>query len=394
MTTGPFNDNITLRRDVNYMYRTQWSDWMYYTLNQEWSALYQNVRPQSATSPVRSDFTRAPRPWSRRTVKSRKWEGIHGYVHSGGAEYYYFDSIQGLPTVPLALYPERLRRRAALNLRKNAAGMQANLGVALAEARKTAEMVGGYATTIGRQVERFRRMHPRQWGPSINKRLRGKSLRDQRITDEYLKMCYGWTPLLGEIDGASKELARLLYERPVQSLTVKGHAKESDRSNSGEVYVPNHLQATIDAHYDHYQSYACTFNVDLRSVRELSSLGLTQPEQIVWELVPYSFVVDWFLPIGSWLESMSALRGLSFKEGTLTRSSRVRATINVKERNPLPGTYRSSWCQQKRPGQYSRFEMQRIVLLQPPGVEPPDLRWPLSTDKLAKGLSLLVGAFR
>jgi hypothetical protein len=45
------------------------------------------------------------------------------------------------------------------------------------------------------------------------------------------------------------------------------------------------------------------------SVRNVSALGLTNPALVGWELVPFSFVVDWFTPIGSWLESLTAFEG-------------------------------------------------------------------------------------
>lgn len=395
MTTGPFNDNIWLTRDVPYTYWFPGWDHEYpAVLPGVFSGLYQKVRPASQTSPIRRDGTRAPLPWVHEVHTQRKWEGTHGYVHGSGADYRFFGSVQDRGVIPLDPFPEHVRRRAALNLRKNANTSRVNLGVTLAEARKTAEMVGSTATAIARQVERFRRAHPRYWWDVIRRRASRGRLKDQRITDEYLKMCYGWTPLLGAIDGSAEALARLLYEQPVQRLTVRGVAKESDQASVNGPTVPDHLQSHWDIHYEHRQAYACTFSVDLSNVREFSNLGLTQPEQIVWELVPYSFVVDWFLPVGSWLESMSAFRGLSFREGTLTRSSRARATGYVKARESLPPHYQSSWCAMRSPAKANRFMMSRVVLLEPPGVELPELRNPLSIDKMAKGLALLVGAFR
>jgi hypothetical protein len=35
------------------------------------------------------------------------------------------------------------------------------------------------------------------------------------------------------------------------------------------------------------------------------ALGLLDPLTVVWEIIPYSFVVDWFLPIGSYLENLA-----------------------------------------------------------------------------------------
>lgn len=44
--------------------------------------------------------------------------------------------------------------------------------------------------------------------------------------------------------------------------------------------------------------------------RTLQQLGVTNPLLAAWELVPLSFVVDWFLPIGSYLSYMDSTLGL------------------------------------------------------------------------------------
>jgi len=40
----------------------------------------------------------------------------------------------------------------------------------------------------------------------------------------------------------------------------------------------------------------------LREVDVPQLAGLQDPASVAWELLPWSFVVDWFIPIGNWLE--------------------------------------------------------------------------------------------
>jgi hypothetical protein len=47
----------------------------------------------------------------------------------------------------------------------------------------------------------------------------------------------------------------------------------------------------------------------------MASIGLINPSTVVWELIPFSFVVDWFLPIGNFLHGLSALTGTSTQQG-------------------------------------------------------------------------------
>jgi hypothetical protein len=39
-------------------------------------------------------------------------------------------------------------------------------------------------------------------------------------------------------------------------------------------------------------------------------LGLLDPATVLWEIIPYSFVVDWFLPIGSYLDNLNQIPNL------------------------------------------------------------------------------------
>lgn len=61
-------------------------------------------------------------------------------------------------------------------------------------------------------------------------------------------------------------------------------------------------------------------------LHSLTQIGLTDPLQVAWALVPFSFVLDWFLPIGSVLEGLGATKGLDFVSGTATTAVKFRGT--------------------------------------------------------------------
>lgn len=52
---------------------------------------------------------------------------------------------------------------------------------------------------------------------------------------------------------------------------------------------------------------------------DLERYGLTDPLTIAWELVPLSFVVDWFVPVGAFLDSLGLPIGLVFESGYQTK---------------------------------------------------------------------------
>lgn len=80
-------------------------------------------------------------------------------------------------------------------------------------------------------------------------------------------------------------------------------------------------------------------------LRQLNGLGLLNPALLWWELLPYSFVVDWFLPVGDVLTSLTAGIGMDGVVGGLvyenehveTYGGRPWMTIHDVQRIPVNG---------------------------------------------------------
>jgi hypothetical protein len=62
---------------------------------------------------------------------------------------------------------------------------------------------------------------------------------------------------------------------------------------------------------------------------ELETLGLLNPLSLAWELLPYSFVIDWFLPIGDYLAATTASAGMTWVNGWSRTERKQRATANI-----------------------------------------------------------------
>jgi hypothetical protein len=55
----------------------------------------------------------------------------------------------------------------------------------------------------------------------------------------------------------------------------------------------------------------------------------------MWEILPFSFVADWFLPIGPYLESLTAFHGLDFVSGSKTLFTRMKMDQAIENYGPL-----------------------------------------------------------
>lgn len=65
------------------------------------------------------------------------------------------------------------------------------------------------------------------------------------------------------------------------------------------------------------------YEVGIERLRDLTSFGLLDAPATVWALVPYSFLVDFVLPVSEVLRSLTATFGLTFKGGSATRYVRI-----------------------------------------------------------------------
>lgn len=96
-----------------------------------------------------------------------------------------------------------------------------------------------------------------------------------------------------------------------------------------------------------------------------SALGLTTPLQTIWELIPFSFVFDWFVPIGDNLRRLEDKLGLSeiatsYELTNFGYSRTVKSTANatwVVSSTTYPSwNGRSGKCPTFRGGRYDRYQ--------------------------------------
>lgn len=58
-------------------------------------------------------------------------------------------------------------------------------------------------------------------------------------------------------------------------------------------------------------------------------LGLVNPQYWLWDATPWSYLVDWWLPIGDFLSNFTSAVGLTFKGASITRSKRASVTLDA-----------------------------------------------------------------
>jgi len=143
------------------------------------------------------------------------------------------------------------------------------------------------------------------------------------LSDAYLLATYGIRPILSDIH------ALLSY---VQKTGQKGWLF----SATGEATIPRspstavagfNMNTVASGKAERVARCRCWFEVERPQMMALEALGLLNPLLLGWELLTLSFVVDWFIPIGAFLESITALTGTVFVAGLLDKIDHYDVTI-------------------------------------------------------------------
>lgn len=276
---------------------------------------------------------------------SYNWAQI-GPVHTG----IYYQAQVGVTPYLSALPPpypvdwDVYRNTLNAQLLTRAKGSQWNAPIFLAEARKTSKMVVERATNLvnlmryaksGRLDHFFKELKS-----TLKVPVKGATRRfnkqfahapSKAAADLWLETRYGWMPLMKDVQDAVNTL---------QDTMEQPH-KLSGRVKARLVLPP--LNATELSHYptDFFGialwetrvlvgsgSLKAVWHFTINPVDLPARFGLINPLEVAWELVPFSFVADWFLPIGSYLSHLdSDLRfnhlGGSYGQRTETKRTRM-----------------------------------------------------------------------
>jgi len=136
-----------------------------------------------------------------------------------------------------------------------------------------------------------------------------------RWSKKWLEYQYGWRPLVNSIFGSFDALMhRRLYS--LQRVVGKSRRFVYDEKNFSDTFSPGSRQRVATVGRYRYKIVA-EYDISNTWRQQLSGYTSLNPVGIAWELLPYSFVVDWFYDIGGYLRNMEGalLFGTGFKTG-------------------------------------------------------------------------------
>lgn len=294
--------------------------------------------------------------------------------------------------------------------------------VTLAEAHKTAAMVADTANRIVRAIKAAREANllalAQAIGFRVSQRQRKRFNRRKReyydpnipilkdparagaverfAAQTWLEYSYGWKPLLNDVYNSAEALSEVMTENQsiVRSASARGKGTVSTtlKTPVRNWVLTNVVTREISVKMEVF------YRIPDGGVSVVDAFGLQNPYIVAWELLPFSFVADWFIPIGKALENLTATNGLQFVGGyTVTKRT------DSSDATYTPG---SPWFESGSSGPYwtadsgnmkfvqRRFEISRTGMGTFPSVQFPSFKDPRSFAHAASAIALLSALWR
>lgn len=227
----------------------------------------------------------------------------------------------GLDNPVLAVAHAKAYDKFVDNVKANA---QLGMGENLAQARQALGMVADRLSMLYniatlnwhrevRRREKLRKKFGSGW--------RGHS---KRAGAWWLEAHFGWEPLIKDIYTGLTMLSDVHW--PSYPAHGRGsHMEKRDRSHPRDWRF-----AEVDI-VDVKANVRISANVRVTNPNALlaNQCGLINPVGIAWELVPFSFAIDWFLPVGSFLNSYTDLAGVQLEKSYTTFTDRCEKTYVI-----------------------------------------------------------------
>lgn len=249
--------------------------------------------------------------WTRwgRSTQSRR---TGSWACASSNRYHAFDS-GGLPYVPTGV-TDSSTAAVLSRVRQDKMDLSETLGGVILESDKMYRDAKSMFLAISAAWRRDWSAVARHLG--VN---RGISTVDT-VLDGWLAFKFGWKPLLEDITSARQNILDAMSSDDSYATVIGA-------SNRQASPITKVLGEEVTGNLDYVVETKLWYRVSDDSVQGLQQLGLTNPIETAWNLIPYSFVIDWVTGTGNFLSSLSSSHGLDFVRGYRLKISRQNITV-------------------------------------------------------------------
>lgn len=268
-----------------------------------------------------------------------------------------------------------MKNRLNTELLVKAGKRQVNFGEALGESKTTLLMLAKSASSLANAFLMFRKG---RWKAGMRYLgLRGKP-KGKTAAEKWLSVQYGWLPLMSDIYDTSKLLKNGFAKSGQLISVVRNISEDAHIAPPYGKFTGGHFRAS--AKYTAKMWYRLSDSW----LNQANQMGLVNPLEVAWALVPFSFVVDWLLPVGNYLEALTSRCGITFVDGYY--GVRIEANHVKDTLKGVIGAYTIEKSSCRVDHQAFSYKRSRMTSLPFPGLY---VKNPFSTLHLANAIALL-----
>jgi hypothetical protein len=189
-------------------------------------------------------------------------------------------------------------------------GVSAALGAAIAEGNDALRMIASRADQLYHLARAVKRRDVNgvlanlSLTPGVSSKWTAKWSKGNRIRQKaadlsscWLELWFGWLPMISDIYDAYRVLTKDFGSQRAYST---GSAHVYDQLFSLVTYT----RITVTEMHIRYKMCG-SYRITNPNLLLASELGLTNPATVIWEVIPFSFLIDWFTNVGDWLEGLN-----------------------------------------------------------------------------------------
>jgi len=135
------------------------------------------------------------------------------------------------------------------------------------------------------------------------------------LSDLWLEFWFGWKPLVSDIYTACEAL-----QEPLPRTRIRGRAGQTiaygydSGAHSTEYFAGT---GTCEVRL------GCDVVISNPNTRLLQQMGLLNPAVVVWDAIPWSFVIDWFWSVSAVLNAFTDFAGLTVSNAYIVKIGEV-----------------------------------------------------------------------
>lgn len=180
--------------------------------------------------------------------------------------------------------------------------------VMLAESKKTVASLASIFLRLIKIIKKIKR---------LDAKALANELSAKELSDRYMELRYALRPLMYDVKGASAALNTEASD-VAKRITFRDMGTYHDDDSSTVTYPQSATNLYGTWEYDIVRTTKWERDVvvragvltELETLNALNIWGMTQPVESLWELVPFSFIIDWFINVGSVISAWTPNYGL------------------------------------------------------------------------------------